>query len=99
MQIRQTFWVEVEGDLAYDVRAMLYIADLPRDLGVTNPFSRPIKVFAVFGTIDAIGVFERPVALLYNVESCLSADGTTLLGLDPMYDFASSAGVAVSSKT
>ena len=60
-QIKQTFWVKVEGDLAYGVRAMLYIADLPRDLGVVNPFSKPVEPFAIFGAIDAIGEFEKPV--------------------------------------
>nr|GEW88719.1 hypothetical protein [Tanacetum cinerariifolium] len=47
--IKQTFWVKVEGDLAYDVRAMLYVADLPRDLGVVNLFSKPMEPFAVLG--------------------------------------------------
>ncbi|GKG09815.1 hypothetical protein Tco_0338561 [Tanacetum coccineum] len=65
-QIRQTFRVKVEGDVAYGVRAMLYIAGVPRDLGVVNPF-------AIFGAINVFGDFKKPVALLCSTKSCLSA--------------------------
>ncbi|GJR75687.1 PHD finger protein-like protein [Tanacetum coccineum] len=71
-QIKKTFWVKVEGDLAYGVRAMLYIADLPRDLGVVNPF-------AIFGAINVFGDFKKPIAS----KSCLSA---ALEGQEPISD-------------
>lgn len=91
MQIRQTFWVYTEGDLGYGVRAMLYIADLPRDLGVTKPFSRFLKLFAVFVATDVVGVFATLVVL--------SNKGDTFVDLVPMYALASSAGDAISSRT
>lgn len=36
---------------------MLYIADLPRDLGVVNPFARTPTRPAVFVVTDVIGKF------------------------------------------
>ncbi|GJY71567.1 hypothetical protein Tco_0475270, partial [Tanacetum coccineum] len=73
-QIKQTFWVKVDGDLAYGVRAMLYIVDLPQDLGVVNPF-------AIFGAINVFGDFKKPIALFCSTKSCLSA---ALEGVEPM---------------
>lgn len=70
---------------------MLYIADLPRDLGVVTPFSDPFKLPAVLGASNVIGVRGRMVVLFSNTESCLGAwlpilsvDGDALAGLVTM---------------
>lgn len=70
------------------MRAMLYIADLPLDLGVVKkPFSRPLKVPVLLGTSDVMGVLGRIAVVLSNAESWLPnlrVDGDTLGALVPM---------------
>lgn len=48
----------VELTLEYGVRAILYIADLPRDLGVTKPFSGNPAGPEDLGTTGIIDDFE-----------------------------------------
>lgn len=43
--------------LEYGVRAILYNADLPRDLGIIKPFSETPTGAGDFGTIDMMGNF------------------------------------------
>lgn len=83
---------------------MLYIADLPRDLGVVKPFSVYPTLPEDRGISDITGDFGGKGRLLIMVESSPKArlripsiDGETFKGLLPMYAFASSAGEATSS--
>ena len=65
---QHTFMVVVGLTLEYGVRAILYNADLPRDLGVIKPFSEIPTGAGDFGTMDG----ENNI-LLGKVESSLNA--------------------------
>lgn len=78
----------VARTLEYGTRAMLYRADLPRDLGVTKPFSTTSKFPGDLGTRDKVEDFKGLPAIL---------NGVAFGGLLPMYAFAISAGEATSS--
>lgn len=82
----------------------MYIADLPRDLGVIKPFSGTATRPEDLGTSDITGDAEGNSWLLNTVDSSLNAwprtpsiDGDTFEGLLPMKAFARSAGEAISS--
>lgn len=82
---------------------MLYIADLPRDLGVAKFFSGAPSRNTDFDTNDSADDFEgytpwlsKGVSSLKAWERTASIDGDALEDL-PMYAFASSAGEAISS--
>lgn len=77
--------------LEYGVRAILYNADLPRDLGMIKPFSETPTGEGDFGTIDMMGDLEGKDILVGKVESSLNAglrklsvDGDTFEGLLPI---------------
>lgn len=54
----QTCMLGVVRTLEYGTRAILYKADLPRDLGVTKPFSITSKFPGDLGTRDKAEDFE-----------------------------------------
>lgn len=54
----QTVMLGVARTLEYGTRAILYRADLPRDLGVTKPFSTTLKFPGDLGTRDKVEDFE-----------------------------------------
>ena len=55
----QTFMLWVALTPEYGIRAILYRADLPRDLGVTKPFSITSKFPGDLGTRVKAEDFER----------------------------------------